>query len=259
MFYAYFNKVTGDKMNDQKLEKKKTKPDFLLINGLVREMLIEGRADFHSDTLECDDHVFEEHNMESAGLCVSLEWADGMTGYRSWFYHNGVMVCLGCDLTNKLPDNEDVLVSCAELCRSDKPSYNGKPLAYADSVISDNTAVCNGRFAYYNLDTSKPFRISVYRKADNEQFKAYFVHGINPQGHSYSYAVTLNDADMVPLSAAELPIVSVINRAELQAVEFTDGFVVAVFHDTDESMTLSNGEILMTERPNRIILKKVNL
>lgn len=235
---------------------KKSKPNFFEINNIVREMLIERSTDFRSEVLKCDGHVSERHNEDSAGLCVTLDWDDGMTGYRTWFYHGGVMICLGCDLKNRLPDNEDVIVSYAELCDSFSPSYEGEKLGDTEIVISDNRAVLNGKFAYYNLDISKPFRISNHVEDGKNRFAAYFVHGINPQGHSYAYAVTLNDDGQSPLNASDLPIALYVNRDGVQGVEFNDGTVIAVFHDNDESLNMQSSKLLNGEMADGILLVK---
>ena len=91
-----------------------------------------------------------------------------------------------------------------------------------------------------------------YYERSADVFQLYIDYGKTLNNNSYAYAVVGNADGKAPADASALPIKSIINTENVQAVEFTDGHYVVIFHAAG-SHTLSNGETVSATEATIII------
>lgn len=202
----------------------------------------------------CGGAVDEANGL--GALYMQLE-NDGITGKLAFIHYNGGTVVLGADLTCDKENNTTEIRTTVNQCVADGAKVGDVVLSKGKTVtVAEGTAVYNGAFAYYSLDGS--LIASVDTKSgttlrnngggDNvvqteDVFSLYYTHGTALQNGTYAYAVTTGEKP---------PIQTLTNTETVQAVEFTDGHAVVIFH-TAGSHTLSSGEVVSSDTPTVVI------
>ena len=193
---------------------------------------------------------------------------DGLSGNLAFITYDGGMIALGAGLDcSKSGNNVDIRTSLDQ-CKLNGAKIGNTALALngGDVTVEGGTVVYNGAFAYYNLGEGKltasaKTMTGSYSRTDSGQgyyersadvFQLYIDYGKTLNNNSYAYAVVGNADGKAPADASALPIKSIINTENVQAVEFTDGHYVVIFHAAG-SHTLSNGETVSATEATIII------
>ncbi len=193
---------------------------------------------------------------------------DGLDGKLSFVTYNGMTVALGAGLDCTKDSNTTEIRTSIDQCRYNGAKIGGEALALNGGSVSvtGNVAVCNGAFAYYNLGggilaaeaktmTGSPSRNSLNQPEElvsADVFSLYYSYGADLENASYAYAVYANGDGKAPATADGLPIKSITNTELVQAVEFTDGHSVTIFHAAG-AHTLSTGETVSSDKADIII------
>ena len=193
---------------------------------------------------------------------------DTLYGKLSFITFDGGMIALGAGIRCVLPSNKTEIRTVLDQCKLNGANIGGTelPLNGGATAVQNGEAVVNGAFAYYALDGSTLVAEAVtltdaYIRNDpagsnvpetKDIFQLYISHGTVPKDASYAYAVIAAPNGDAPKSASELPIERITNTAALQAVEFTNGSAVIIFHSAG-SHTLSSGETVTAEKASIFI------
>ena len=193
---------------------------------------------------------------------------DGITGKLSYIMYDGGMIALAAGLNCSKTSNTVEIRTSLDQCKLNSASVGGTPLTLnaQETTVNGGTAVCNGAFAYYNLGegsiiASAKRMSGSYKRSDLDKqnvtveadvFSLYISHGTTLNSSSYAYAVAANADGKAPKDSSGLPIKNIINTEKVQAVEFTDGHYVIVFHEGGE-ITLSSGKTVKADGAKIII------
>jgi len=213
----------------------------------------------------CDGLVSESFGL--GALYMELK-NDGITGKLSYIMYDGGMIALGAGLNCTKSTNGTEIRTSLDQCKLNGAKVGDTPLikdAQA-TVVSGNAAVYNGAFAYYNLGdgvltASAEQKSGSYKRSDLDKdevivsadvFSLYISHGTTLNNASYAYAVAANADGKAPKDASSLPIKKITNTEKVQAVEFTDGHSVIIFHEAGE-ITLSSGKTVKADGAKIVI------
>lgn len=213
----------------------------------------------------CDGVTDEEKGL--GAMYMELQ-NDGITGKLSFITYNGGMIVLGAGLNCNKTSNLTEIRTSLNQCKLDNARIGSTALVLdsGDVTVTGDGAIYNGAFAYYNLGegtlTATAKRMSgSYSRTDSAKpesiqsadvFQLYISHGTALQNASYAYAVVGNADGKAPSSASELPVSKITNTENIQALEFTDGHAVIIFHSAG-SYTLSSGETITATEAKIII------
>jgi chondroitin AC lyase len=199
-------------------------------------------------------------------LYVDIENEDGLYCRQAYITYNGLMVCLGNSLSNTKVNNIKEVCTTINQVYAKKPIYKGSDIDEA-RVITDNSAIENGEFAYYNLEGNnliaevanvtgnlKRNNLAQDQEYSGNIFKLYYNYGANPNNQSFAYAVLANPENNFPPNADGLPIIKITNNKDVQAVEFIGGTAVIIFHKAGSFSTVS-GEVISASTSSVRILK----
>ena len=193
---------------------------------------------------------------------------DGLDGKLSFITYKGMTVALGAGIDTSKGSNTTEIRTSVDQCKYNNASIGGSalPLNGGSVSVMGNAAIYNGAFAYYNLGEgvlcaeaktmtgsySRTDSAKSYYEQSADVFSLYYSHGTSPRNASYAYAVYANGDGKAPASADGLPILKITNTEAIQAVEFTDGHYVIIFH-TAGTHTLSSGESVSSDKEGIII------
>jgi len=213
----------------------------------------------------CDGIVNE--NLGLGALYMELK-NDGITGKLSYIMYNGGMIALGAGLNCAKNTNTTEIRTSLDQCKLNGARVGDTPLIKdaEATVVSGNGAVYNGAFAYYNLGegtltVSAEGKSGTYKRSDLDKnevivnadvFSLYISHGTSLNNASYAYAVAANADGKAPEDASSLPVKNIVNTEKVQAVEFTDGHSVIIFHEAGE-ITLSSGRTVKADEAKIVI------
>lgn len=192
---------------------------------------------------------------------------DGLSGKLSFITYDGGMIALGAGLDCSKSSNTTSIRTTLDQCKLNGAKVGNTAIALdTEVVVEGNGAVYNGAFAYYNLGEGKltaaaKHMTGSYSRTDSaaakteqsaDVFQLYIDHGKSLNNNSYAYAVVGNGDGKAPADASGLPIKYITNTEAVQAVEFTDGHYVVIFHAAG-SHTLSGGETVSATEATIII------
>ncbi|MFX0101172.1 MAG: polysaccharide lyase family 8 super-sandwich domain-containing protein [Candidatus Hodarchaeota archaeon] len=210
--------------------------------------------DYHGDSTgfqyrSVTTHSDGRSDGTKGGLYVDIENEEGLYSRQAYICYNGLMVCLGNSLSNSKNPNTKEVFTTIDQVYANNPTCNGSVIE-GMIQIDNNSAISNGQFVYYNLEavnlTAEVNNVTgnLYRNnlAQDQEYNAdiftlYYNYGTNPDNQSFAYAVLANPDDNAPLDADGLPIEKITNTNSIQAVEFTDGSAVIIFHEAGSFTT----------------------
>lgn len=193
---------------------------------------------------------------------------DGLTGKLSFITYDGGMIALGAGLDCSKVSNTAEIRTILDQSKYNSATASGTALSVngGTTTVNDGSAITNGAFAYYNLGegelTAEVKSMTNSYKRNNpagsttevtkDVFQLYISHGTAMTDASYAYAVVANSDGSAPDNASALPIKSITNTTQVQAIEFEDGSAVIVFHEAG-SHTLSSGHTVTSTAADIII------
>ncbi|OGJ90499.1 MAG: hypothetical protein A2487_03735 [Candidatus Raymondbacteria bacterium RifOxyC12_full_50_8] len=164
-----------------------------------------------------------------------------LTALKSWFFFDGIMVCLGSDITCPNTNRVETIVNQAPLSSESAPIYSDgielpTSMGWTDTLVNVSWVHCDS-IGYYFFQNTSPVILkktvqsgtwsSLAGSASETVYSApiytlWFDHGINALSQKYAYAVlpAVSRTDMATYAAG--PDVRVVaNNDTLQAVENT--------------------------------------
>ncbi|MBD3185303.1 hypothetical protein GF325_00630 [Candidatus Bathyarchaeota archaeon] len=194
------------------------------------------------------------------GLYVDIENEGGLYSRQAYACYRGLMVCLGTAITCTDPQNINGIFTTVNQVFAENASSNGVELEPGTTVINSTSVVSNGAFAYYHLDGTHDLTASVTNESGSlarnnpsqtmtltdEVFKLYYAFGPQPVNESFAYAVLANVDGDAPANASNLGIAKITNTDSVQAVEFSDGTTVVIFHEMGTHVLLNGTEVSAT-------------
>ena len=200
---------------------------------------------------------------------------NGIDAKKSWFYIEGVLVCLGADIKSST-DKE--LVTGVNQCNQKGNAVitfnDGKTLSGADTLIHSTSvqSVWHDSIGYY-FPESSAIALSVKKQSgtwhdiadpySSDQitgnvFKLWLIHGIDAKIPEYEYLVL---PAVSPTQFAEYlknPRIEILaNTGMLQAVKLKDNSLFQfVFHEPARMNTYSASEFMETDTPGLVMLER---
>ena len=195
---------------------------------------------------------------------------EGLTALKTYIQLNSITICLGTDITCTKENNEKFINTSIEQCYLNNASYNGQSIDGTVITVTDNKAIYNGAFAYYNLDTDKVLHVDCREVEGSASrvvagastavttadiFKVWLEHGYDPDGDKYAYAIRATGDGNAPADASGLGIVKIENSSDMQIIEFDDGTIAGVFHNTSAIYETATGSELSPEDGETVVIK----
>ena len=161
------------------------------------------------------------------GIIFERPEHDGITAMVSFFTFDGKLVALGADIRDEAPE-KGALTTTLDQCRA-------RDMQWAE----DGQSVHHGEFTYHNLDKNTKLCAQITHREgswtrnsyeepltheEGDLFCAYIP--VAGQGASYAYAVTPRGRNH--------GVTVLRNTAACQAIQLSDGTVMAVFHEAGE-------------------------
>jgi chondroitin AC lyase len=191
----------------------------------------------------------------AGGLYVDIVNEEGLYSRQAYICYQGLMIGLGNSLTCSNLSNSRQIFTTINQVYAVNATYHYTAINGTQS-ITDTSVVYNDAFAYYNLGGGdlkavvrnttgdlKRNNLATSGTYSADVFTLYYIQGICPQNQSFAYAVLANPHSTAPNDASGLPIMKITNTNIFQAVEFTDGTTVAIFHQAG-TFTTMNGKII---------------
>lgn len=201
---------------------------------------------------------------------------NGLDAKKSWFYLNGILVCLGVDISADKNRNE--IITAVNQCKQHAKAFitfnDGKTIPVNDTLIhsSDISSVWHDSIGYYFPEkTSTSISVvkqsgSWYDIADSysseliseKVFKLWINHGIHPAASSYEYMVfPAISQDQLKEYIQHPDIEIMMNRKSVQAVKMKNNFLLQfVFHEPTHVTTFSDSDFIETKIPGLVMLEK---
>jgi hypothetical protein len=201
---------------------------------------------------------------------------NGVDAKKSWFYLNGILVCLGVDISANKIGNE--IITAVNQCKQHGKAFitfkEGKTIPVIDTLIhsSDISSVWHDSIGYYFPEkTSTSISVikqngSWYDIADSysseliseKVFKLWINHGINPAASSYEYMVLpAISQDQLKEYIQHPDIEIMMNSKSVQAVKMKNNFLLQfVFHEPTCATTFSDSDFIETKIPGLVMLEK---
>lgn len=193
---------------------------------------------------------------------------DGIYGKLSFVTYKNMTVALGAGLDCTKSSNTTEIRTSIDQCKYNNARIGETALTLNGGSVSvmGNAAIYNGAFAYYNLGNgiltaeaktmtgsySRTDSAKSYYEQSADVFSLYYSYGNSMSDASYAYAVCANSDGNAPKTSSELPIKRITNTESIQAVEFSDGHYVIIFHSAG-SYTLTSGETISADNAKIII------
>ncbi|MEI6753523.1 MAG: polysaccharide lyase family 8 super-sandwich domain-containing protein [Paludibacter sp.] len=212
----------------------------------------------------------------NSGISTFYLNRNGVTAKKSWFYMNGILVCLGTDIHSKSGKELVTTVNqCLQHGSSTVQTADFKSFECNDTTISSTNfkSVWHDSIGYY-FPKNSPLSLSVSTQTgdwhqiadpystDNVSkaiFKLWINHGVNAKTcNSYQYMVLpsvskagLNDF----IFSSTIEIIS--NNSSVQAVKSTDNSEFQfVFYKPIRVQTFGRNDFIVSKTPGLIQLEK---
>ncbi len=159
------------------------------------------------------------------GAAVYSMDLDGVKAKKAYFFDDGAIYALGCDITSASPYPVATTVEAnlhnGEVIKGDNHFWHNR-IGYVGKNMAAETKVREGDWRYIDGGRKDP----LMEKKDI--FTLTIDHGVKPRNASYEYTIL---PGATPEETAAHPGARVLaNNGKLQAVEFADGTRGAIFH-----------------------------
>jgi len=143
-----------------------------------------------------------------------------LKGYKSWFFNNGIAVCLGCNINAN--DNAEVITVV-----DSRKTADGSLI----EVMEDG--VCISDFGCYYFPDDHDFKVEVHKRNGVRFCDIILSHGVDPSDTSYSYII-LPDFSREEFESFKKHAFAGIaaNDKSVQAVVFEDGTEEYAFRES---------------------------
>ena len=208
------------------------------------------------------------------GVASFRSLRDGVRVWKSYFFIDDTLVCLGADLTCGL---QHEIVTTLDQRRSDAPAWiatrDGHETTLADGalIVKDPHWIWHDGLAYVSLLPGESWRVErEHRRGDWNQintslpsrpvegrvFTALVQHGVHPRNLTPAYAYAVRPAPQRgPALTAGLPV-ALANTPAVQAAGRADGTLTQVAFNAPGRITLGDDLVLEARQPAVVILEK---
>jgi len=193
---------------------------------------------------------------------------------KSWFYLNGIMVCLGVDIKT---NNGKEIITGVNQCNQKGEAIitfkEGKTITANDTLINSTSlsSVWHDSIGYLfpeNMSTS----LSVKEQSGNwhdiadpyssdlitgKVFKLWINHGLNAKNSTYEYLVLPSVSPDQLKEYSQQPTISILsNSNSVQAVKLNNNSLFQfVFHEPKRMTTFSKSNFLESKTPGLVMLE----
>lgn len=189
-------------------------------------------------------------------LCMNL-LNDGLTGQLTFFMYEDGIIALGTNMNSNRADNESEIRTSVNQCMASEPRLQDGQEVNETVEITKGNAVINDGFVYVNLSDQIMYAANSWLSGSKSRgdsagsdmveekqiFQCWFSYGNILRDGSYAYAVIDEGRIGIVDKDFALSDVTITNCEKAQAVEFSDGHYIAVFHESGE-FELSDGTVI---------------